>query len=154
MTSVQMILLPIDIDQSKNEMFRNDPECAAVLDVYPGYYHIVGFNLPWIGYMATFDGKEMVGCGGYKGQPKDGRIEIAYGTFKKFQGKGVGKEICRQLVLLCRATDPSVTVTARTLIENTASVQILKYNGFVCLGIVHDPDDGDVWEWEFRDHTL
>ena len=145
-----MLLLPIDIDETKNDRFRNNEECVLVLNVYPGYYHRVGYNKPWIGYFATIDGHEIIGCGGFKGKPKDGKIEIAYGTFKKYEGRGIGTEICRQLVLLGLQADPSIRVTARTLMENNASTQILKRNGFECAGIVHDEEDGDVWEWELK----
>ena len=145
-----MKLLPIDIDESLNDKFRDNPECEIVLSVYPDFYKRAGYNKPWIGYFATFDGNEIVGCGGYKGKPRDGKIEIAYGTFKNYEGKGIGTEICRQLVLLSLKTDPSLKITARTLTENNASTTILKRNGFKYVGIVNDEEDGDVWEWEFQ----
>ncbi|MBC8173816.1 MAG: GNAT family N-acetyltransferase [Chitinophagales bacterium] len=145
-----MILLPIDIDETKNASFHSNPECAEILQVYPGYYQQVGYNKPWIGYFFTRDGSEVLGCGGFKGKPKNGSIEIAYGTFKNHKGKGIGTEICRQLVLLSLETDPALQIRARTLPEENASTKILKRNGFVCTGMVVDEDDGDVWEWEWR----
>lgn len=145
-----MLLLPIDIDDSQNSKFRADPECVPILDIYPGYYKKIGYKLPWIGYFATNDGKEIIGAGGYKGEPRDGKIEIAYATFKKHQGQGVATEICRQLVLLSLQTDPSVRITARTLQDGYASISVLKKNGFECSGIVYDEDDGNVLEWEFK----
>src|SRR5829696_9039644 len=110
-----MQLLPIDIDETKNIVFRSNPECIPVLDMYPDYFKKVGYNKPWIGYFATIDGNEIVGAAGFKGKPKDGKVEIAYGTFKKYEGQGIGTEICRQLVLLAFETDPAVRITARTL---------------------------------------
>ena len=118
-----IILLPIDVDETQNERFRDNPECVPVLDVYPGYYKLIGFNKPWIGYFVSTDGSEIIGAGGYKGKPKEGKIEIAYGTFKQHECKGVGTEICRQLVLLALRTDPSLRITARTVSDNNASVQ-------------------------------
>ncbi|MGZ5135172.1 MAG: GNAT family N-acetyltransferase, partial [Flavitalea sp.] len=76
--------------------------------------------------------------------------EIAYGTFKKYEGQGFGTEICRQLVSLSLQTDPSIRITARTFLESNASTTILIRNGFECIGIVYDEEDGDVWEWEFQ----
>ncbi|MBC3784200.1 hypothetical protein FHK02_615 [Spirosoma sp. LMG 31448] len=35
---VSMQLLPIDIDDTKNNRFRGNPACMNVLDVYPDYY--------------------------------------------------------------------------------------------------------------------
>jgi len=145
-----MTLLPIDIDESLNDRFRDNPECENVLSVYPDFYRRVGYNKPWIGYFATIDGNEIVGCGGYKGKPRESKIEIAYGTFRNYEGQGIGTEICRQLVLLSLKTDSSLKITARTLLENNASTTILKRNGFECVGIVNDEEDGEVWEWEFQ----
>jgi RimJ/RimL family protein N-acetyltransferase len=145
-----MLLLPIDIDESKNEQFRSHPECAEILKIYPSFYQRVGFYKPWIGYFVTNDAKEIIGVGGFKGKPKDGKIEIAYGTFKNYEGQGFGKEICRQLVLLSQQTDPSLQITARTLQRDNASAHILKHNGFERSGIVFDEEDGDVWEWVYR----
>lgn len=145
-----MILVPIDIDNSKNARFAAHPDCVEILNIYPGYYNKVGYHLPWIGYFVVNDNSEIVGAGGYKGQPRDGKIEIAYSTFKKYEGKGVGTEICRQLVSLSLQTDPSVTITARTLPEFNASTTILTRNQFKCLGTVYDEEDGDVWEWKYQ----
>ena len=50
--------------------------------------------------------------------------------------------------MLSRQTDSSIRITARTLMENNASTQILRKNGFEFKGIVFDEEDGDVWEWE------
>ena len=145
-----MTLLPIEQDVSLNNKFNQNPECVGILSVYPDFYKRVGFQKPWIGYFATIDGVGIIGCGGFKGQPQEGKIEIAYGTFKNFEGQGIGTEICRQLVLLSLQTDPSIRITARTLMEINGSTTILERNSFKCLGIVFDKEDGDVWEWEFQ----
>ena len=145
-----MTFLPIDIDETQNTGFLENSECLEILDVYPAYYKKVGYNKPWIGYFVANNRNEIIGCGGYKGKPKEGKIEIAYGAFKKFEGQGVGTEICRQLVLLSLSTDPTITITARTLAENPASIGVLKKNGFECLGFVVDEEDGEVLEWEFK----
>lgn len=149
-----MTLLPIDIDERQNTRFSSNPECVGVLQVCPGYYNRVGFNKPWIGYLATIDGKEIIGTAGYKGKPKDGKVEIAYGTFKKHQGQGVGTEICRQLVELALQTDPTLRITAKTLPGNFASIGVLKRNGFECLGTIYDEEDGEVLEWEYKKHNI
>ena len=86
---------------------------------------------------------------GFKGRPVDGRVEIAYGTFPSFQHKGIGAMICRELVMLTLRTDPTVKITARTLMEENHSTKILRKNGFLWQGVVVDPDDGEVWEWEY-----
>lgn len=145
-----MLLLPIDLDDSNNIRFQSNPECVEILNVFPEFYKKIGYIPPWIGYFATLDGQKIVGCGGYKGKPTEGTIEIAYGTFEEFEGQGIGTSICRQLVELSLRTDPSIRITARTLSDSGASAQILKRNGFMALGPVMDPEDGEVWEWEWQ----
>jgi RimJ/RimL family protein N-acetyltransferase len=144
-----LTLLPIDVDEKLNSRFKKNPDCIHVLNVFPDYYKRVGFVKPWIGYFAELE-NDVVGYGGFKGQPRDGKIEIAYSTVKQHEGKGVATEICRQLVSLALETDPSIKITARTLLELNASTQVLKNNGFKSVGIFKDEEDGDVWEWEFN----
>lgn len=145
-----MKLLPIDVDETQNERFAREPECIAILAVYPDFYKKVGFHKPWIGYFVADDANQLIGCGGFKGKPQNNCIEIAYGTFKSYQGRGIGTAICRELVLLSGQTDPTVKITARTLPENYPSIKILQKNGFVCLGTVLDDEDGEVLEWEYK----
>jgi len=114
-----------------------------------GFYKKVGFSPPWICYYVEDDGK-IVGSAAFKGQPINNTVEISYGTFEKHQQKGIGTRICKQLVELSLATDPSVRITARTLPQKNYSTRILEKNKFVLLGFVTDPEDGEVWEWEFK----
>lgn len=144
-------LIAIDIDESKNKRLKDFPECLPILATFPSFYKRVGYMQPWIGYFFSNNYNEIVGAGGYKGMPKKGSVEIAYTTFKKFEGNGIGTEICRQLVLLSKRTDSTLKITARTLPEDNASTRILKKNGFKLMGTVHDDEDGDVWEWECKD---
>jgi RimJ/RimL family protein N-acetyltransferase len=144
-----MKLLPIEMEEAQNQQFTT-PECLEVLTIFTEYYKKVGFNKPWIAYFVTDDTTEILGGGGYKGKPKENKVEISYGTFNNYQGRGIGTQICRQLVLLSLQTDPSVKITARTLPDNHASMAILKRNGFECLGTIYDEDDGEVLEWEFK----
>ena len=112
------------------------------------YYKAIGFNPPWIGYYAKIN-DSLVGSAGYKGQPVNNKIEIAYGTFPNFRKQGIGTEICKELVDLALKTDPSIIITARTLPENNYSTKILKKNNFKLVGTVWDKDDGNVWEWVY-----
>ncbi|HMG94502.1 MAG TPA: GNAT family N-acetyltransferase [Chryseolinea sp.] len=141
-------LVPIKEFLHENNSFEEHPDCRETLEMSVMFYSRVGYVAPWIGYYASLEG-EWVGSGGFKGRPLDGRVEIAYGTFPSFQHKGIGARICRELVALARKTDPTVKVMARTLMEESYSTKILKKNGFAWRGVVVDPDDGDVWEWEY-----
>ena len=147
-----MKFLPIYPDLSQNTAFLDHPDCQDSLQMCIDFYKRVGFEPPWICYYAQVEGV-LVGSAAFKGRPKDGKVEIAYGTFPKHQHKGVGAEICRQLVLLALSTDPSVRITARTLPEENYSTRVLRKNGFALLGEVWDEEDGTVWEWEYEKHT-
>jgi [ribosomal protein S5]-alanine N-acetyltransferase len=144
-----MYLLPIEQDETLNANYSLHPECREILQVFPGYYAKIGFVKPWIGYFASLDGKGIVGAGGFKGKPINRKVEIAYSTFKEFEGRGIGKEICKQLVALSLKTDSTLIITARTLENENSSASILKQNGFSCKGTVQDEEDGTVWEWVY-----
>jgi ribosomal-protein-alanine N-acetyltransferase len=141
-------LIPIKEFLHENIEFEGHPDCRENLEMSVMFYSRVGYVVPWIGYYASLDGA-WVGSGGFKGRPMDGRVEIAYGTFPSFQHKGIGTMICKELVMLTLRTDPTVKITARTLMEESHSTKILKKNGFLWQGVVVDPDDGEVWEWEY-----
>ena len=110
------------------------------------YYELIGFNEPWISYYLK-DGPEIVGTCSFKGSPNsDNKVEIAYYTFEKFQGKGYGNKMCVLLKDIA-CSNGEIIVTARTLPQLNASTSILTKNGFHCIGLVNDPEDGEVWEW-------
>jgi len=144
-----MQLLPIKQTAEENTAFTNDQWYLETIRVTIDFYKRVGFMPPWICYFATENGK-LVGAGGFKGKPANGRVEIAYSTLELYRHQGIGTMICNQLVTVSLAADPSVMITARTLREHNYSVRILKKNNFVFAGTVLDPEDGDVWEWEYK----
>ncbi len=147
-----LTLEPILIDEDPNkEIYAND-YCREIFKSYPAYYYKTGYNPPWIGYVVLRD-ETVVGVGGFTGAPKDKKVEIAYGTRKEWEGQGIASFTCRQLIVVAKATDPNVIITAKTAPEQNASVSILKGNGFVFTGIVQDDDIGDAWEWILIENT-
>lgn len=143
-----MELIPIPPEIDSNEACAQEPLCRESLYMTLDFYKRVGFQPPWISYYAMLDNK-LVGSAAFKGAPLNNTVEIAYGTFEPYQNRGIGTQICRKLVELSLATDPSVRITARTLENKNFSARVLQRNGFVLLGTVHDPEDGRVWEWEY-----
>ena len=141
-------LIPIKQTIEENQEFINIENGQEGLYMTIEYYKAIGFNPPWIGYYAKIN-DSLVGSAGYKGQPVNNKIEIAYGTFPNFRKQGIGTEICKELVDLALKTDPSLIITARTLPENNYSTKILKKNNFKLAGTVWDKDDGNVWEWVY-----
>ena len=144
-----MKLIPIFLDSKLNAAFEAHPDCKDSLQISIDFYTRIGFVPPWIGYYAKLN-NEFVGAAGFKGPPKNKKVEIAYGTFRKYEGKGIGTKICRQLVLRALKTDSEIIITARTLPEESASTGILKKNGFILLGTIWDDEDGNVWEWGYK----
>ncbi|UTE78457.1 GNAT family N-acetyltransferase [Rossellomorea sp. KS-H15a] len=141
-----MKLKPINIGEkidTENEF------CKMVRVSQDEYYEKVGFEPPWISYLAVSD-SDIVGVCSFKGRPKQGRVEIGYFTFPEHEGKGYGQFMCRSLVDIAQDFDPEVVITARTQPEDNASTSILKKNGFELQGVVTDEDDGEVWEWVYR----
>ena len=145
-----MKLEPIHIDEDKTKEIYANPFCEELFKSYPDYYYKVGYNPPWIGYFVIRD-NIVVGVGGFTGQPKDGKVEIAYGTSKEFEGQGIASFSCKQLISIAKITDPDVIITAKTSPEHNASTKILQRNGFEFTGIVQDEGIGDAWEWVYKE---
>jgi RimJ/RimL family protein N-acetyltransferase len=108
-----------------------------------------GYVEPWIGYLAV-EGETWVGCGGFTAPPVGGSVEIAYGTFPGFEGRGIATGIAQRLITIATESDPSVSIIAHTLSEENASSHILKKLGFVFAGAVNHPEDGNIWEWRYE----
>jgi len=144
-----MELIAIKETLEENSEYLNDPSCAEIVKMSVDFYTKVGFVPPWICYLTSHEGN-MVGGAAIKGRPVNGTVEVSYGTFDKYQKTGIGTMICGELVKLCRAADPTLKITARTLSDNIPSHRILQKNNFVYTGIVVDPDDGPVWEWVWQ----
>ena len=101
-------------------------------------------------WCATFlvvreDGEIVGGCG-FKGEPADGRVEIAYGVAPAHRRQGVAAGAVRALLDLAFANGVR-EVFAEILHENAASVAVVRKLGFRSEGSRVD-DDGDavgVW---------
>jgi [ribosomal protein S5]-alanine N-acetyltransferase len=109
----------------------------------------VGFEEPWIGYLALADGTPAGTCG-YKSKLQNGRVEIAYFTFQEFEGRGVASAMAAQLVTIAKKHDASIVVAAQTLPERNASHRILEKLGFRRVDTIDHPEDGIVREWQLK----
>jgi RimJ/RimL family protein N-acetyltransferase len=141
-----MTFLPLYPSLEENQIYLTEGIDEEMLQMSVDFFQKVGYHPPWIGYYVEL-GDQLVGSCAYKGKPQNGKVEIAYGVNPAFQNQGIASAMCKQLVELALATDPTVLVTARTLPEINYSNRLLKKNGFQFQGIVDDPEDGEVWEW-------
>lgn len=123
---------------------------AEVVEAMTRLYRAVGYEPPWIGYLAIEDGN-CVGTCGFKSPPRDDRVEIAYFTFPGYESRGVATRMAAELIRLALDERPAVTVAAQTLPEVNASTSILKKLRFRLVGSVEHPEDGLVWEWQLND---
>ncbi len=144
-----MELKVIDRHEDKTKEMYDSTDCQQLLDMYKDFYPKFGFNLPWVGYFVIRQ-NEIVGSCSFVGQPQDGKIEIAYWTFKEFEGQGVASFACEKLVAIAYETDSSLTIIAKTAPEQNASTKILKKNGFTFSAIVQDEEIGNAWLWTHK----
>ena len=141
---MELRIIERHIDKS-NGLYSSD-DCQMLLQSYDDYYQTIGFNKPWVGYFVVRQ-NQIVGSCGFTGKPQDGKVEIAYWTFKEFEGQGIASFSCQELVSISRKTNPTVIITAKTAPEYNASTKILQKNGFQYAEVVQDHEIGDAWLW-------
>ncbi len=144
-----MHLIAIQERFEENETLASNSLHKETIQITTNFYKKVGFVPPWIGYYVE-ENNNLVGSAGFKGPPINGTVEIAYGTFEEYRKQGIGTAICKKLVELSLNTDPSIKITATTFQKENFSARVLKKNNFVCVGTLNDPEDGEVWQWEYK----
>ncbi|MBL7716268.1 MAG: GNAT family N-acetyltransferase [Bdellovibrionales bacterium] len=127
-----------------------NPLEADVCRANAAMYERLGFQKPWIAYLAAVD-QMIIGTCAFKGPPKNGAIEISYFTFPKFESMGFASQMASLLITIARQSGPDLEIVAHTLPKETASTKILKKKGFVNLGEIQNPDSDPnvptVWKW-------
>lgn len=103
----------------KTDSLFTSVDCQNLLQMYEDYYPKIGFKLPWVAYLIVRQ-NQVVGSCSFTGQPNDGKVEIAYWTFKEFEGQGIASFACKELVNIACQTDPGLTITAKTAPEHNA----------------------------------
>ncbi|MCB0506580.1 MAG: GNAT family N-acetyltransferase [Cyclobacteriaceae bacterium] len=141
--------IPMSSSDSLVAPVIEDDFCREAYESFKNLFLKDGYSPPWISYFVWHD-KTLIAVGGYKGPPENNRIEIAYGTVPEHEGKGYATMICKELVAMALKERPNLRICARTLIGENASTKILQRNGFKLQGVVNDPEDGEVWEWELE----
>ena len=144
-----MNLRPITLTENKANEAYASADCQQLLNMYEEFYPKIGFNIPWVGYFIIRQ-NQIVGSCGFVGQPKDGKVEVAYWTFKEFEGQGIASFACKELVSIANQTDPDLTITAKTAPEHNASTRILQKNNFSFTEIVQDEEIGNAWLWTYK----
>ena len=144
MSKLEFKIIQPNEDKS-NELYISE-NCQELIQMMDEFYPKVGFNIPWVGYFLLLN-NQVVGTAGFTGQPVDNTVEISYWTFKEWEGQGIASMACKELIAIAQKTNPSVTITAKTLPEQNASTKILQNNNFKFVEIVQDHEIGDAWLW-------
>jgi len=117
------------LHEDKTDKMFKSADCQTLLEIYDNYYLKIGFNLPRVAYLVVRQ-NQVVGSCSFTGKPIDGKVEIAYWTFKEFEGQEIASFACKELISIFQSADPKVTITAKTVPEHSASTKILENNGF------------------------
>ena len=94
--------------------------------------------------------KTLLGSCGYKGDPKNGMVEIGYEVAAPFRGWGLATEMAKALIHAAFKSNGVEYVQAHTLAEENESCSVLKKSGMKKMEELADPDDGVLWRWEIR----
>jgi ribosomal-protein-alanine N-acetyltransferase len=119
--------------------------CRAMTE----FYDRIGFDPPWIGYLAL-DGEEPVGGGAFVGPPQGGRVEIAYFTRPEHQARGYARKTAAALIAIARQARPDLAIWAKTEPQPGPSPAILERLGFQRDGVAIDHEIGEAWGWLLR----
>ncbi|UKT63975.1 GNAT family N-acetyltransferase [Pedobacter mucosus] len=91
------------------------------------------FNTLWI-IISKADNK-IVGDLSFVGKPdQEGEIEIGYGTYEEFRGKGFMIEAVARIIQWAREQPKVKSIYATTVQDNMANYSILQKNNFVQFG--------------------
>ena len=124
---------------------------AAREAMRPAYEHLKRHPsvIGWWTYLFVHRGDaKLIGLGGFKGAPNvEGVVEIGYALAPAYRGRGLASEAARGMLAYAFSHPEVRGVVAHTLPEKNASTRVLERVGFVHVGTVHDPDDGEVWRW-------
>jgi ribosomal-protein-alanine N-acetyltransferase len=93
----------------------------------------------WYFVLDQGDGRTAIGNGGFKGEPRDGAVEIGYSIVPAFQSRGFATEAARALAEWAFGHDSVDRVIAQTLPESTASQALLSKLGFRRTGGADEP---------------
>jgi RimJ/RimL family protein N-acetyltransferase len=95
------------------------------------------------------DPPALVGWGGFKGEPRDGVVEIGYEVAASVQGSGIATAAAGALIAKAEAPGAEAVV-AHTLRERNASCRVLEKNGFRLADEVAVDGDRQAWLWRLE----
>jgi ribosomal-protein-alanine N-acetyltransferase len=121
------------------------PESLAdALPLFLGWLEAAPDRIGWFRWYALAAGDSaavpvLVACGGFKGPPQDGTVEIGYSVLPQFQGRGYATELVGALLRWALGQPGVARVVAETEWANPASVRVLSKAGFAPVGPATKP---------------
>jgi RimJ/RimL family protein N-acetyltransferase len=94
--------------------------------------------------------RTLVGWGGFKGDPRDGAVELGYAIAPAWEGRGIATAAVKGLVREAFAAPAVRAVLAHTLVGPSGSARVLEKTGFTLDGEHTDEDVGPVWRWRLN----
>ena len=106
----------------------------------------------WCGlfYIARGEGGRILGTCGFKGEPKDGAVEIGYGVSPRHRSRGVATAAVREMLRIAFENDSKVKVFAEVDVDNHASTRVVRKLGFAVTGNRTDEDNERMVRWSAR----
>lgn len=104
-------------------------------------------SMQWWSYLPVLrKTKTLLGSCGFKGEPRNGRVEIG----EVYRGFGLATEMAKALIKKAFESEEVQYVQAHTLAAVNESGSVLKKCGMQMVEEVDDPEDGKLWRWEIR----
>ncbi len=101
-------------------------------------------------FVVHTEDRELLGTCGFKGSPnEEGMVEIGYEIREDYRLQGLATEAAKGLMAYAFADSEVTKVWAHTLAFANPSSLMLKKLNFNFLGQFEDPEDGDIWRWEY-----
>ncbi len=123
---------------------------ADMVDALPFFYASFKENGNYWGsfFIIHKADRQLLGTCGYKGAPDaEGTAEIGYEIEASYRQQGLAKEAAQGLIDFALQHEEVKKIIAHTLPHKNPSVSVLKKLGFQFVKALHDPDDGDIWQW-------
>ena len=161
MTSLELVCATADVLQC----WMADPAALAdeldlhIPDGWPEFPETIPYTLAvlaepgsdsqwWMYFFIDQASGQLIGSGGYKGAPVDGRVEIGYEIAPEFRGRGLATQAAGLLVEKAFASGLAEVVQAQTLPEHNPSTAILQRLGFTRISDGFEADAEQTWVWE------
>ncbi|MGI8583404.1 MAG: GNAT family N-acetyltransferase [Chitinophagaceae bacterium] len=74
---------------------------------------------------------------------------MGYEIHNDYRGMGFAQEAANALTGFAFSYPEVIKVLAHTLAEENVSCNVLRKSGFSFVKQYNDPEDGEVWQWEF-----